>query len=166
MHTMNENCKRKSNNLITKTWERCKSFSRGAGGTHISNELVCYPMTTMRKSKSLPSMDHPLLVKRTPPPEKAGCFSVYVGPEKQRFVIKTKYVNHPLFRILLEEAESEYGFISDGPLVLPCKADLFCEVLLAMEDARADSRFHGCATARGYGKYHLLITPPQIIGIN
>jgi hypothetical protein len=32
--------------------------------------------------------------------------------------------------------------------VLPCKADLFCKVLLAMEDARADSRFHWCATAR------------------
>jgi SAUR family protein len=136
---MNEiNCKKKSNNLITKTWERCKSFGRGGGTHNNNNELVCYPMT-MRKSKSLPSMDHPLLVKR---PEKAGCFSVYVGPEKQRFVIKTKFVNHPLFRILLEEAESEYGFISDGPLVLPCKADLFCKVLLAMEDARADSRFH------------------------
>ena len=29
-----------------------------------------------------------------------GCFSVYVGPAKQRFVIKAKCANHPLFKML------------------------------------------------------------------
>lgn len=59
-----------------------------------------------------------------------GYFSIYVGSQKERFVIKTEYVNHPLFKILLEEAESEYGFTSDGPLLLPCEADHFIKVLM------------------------------------
>lgn len=63
-----------------------------------------------------------------------GCFSVYVGPEKQRFVIKTKYANHPLFKMLLEDAEMEYGFRNEGPLLLPCEVDLFCKVLAEIMD--------------------------------
>ncbi|KAG8379464.1 hypothetical protein BUALT_Bualt07G0091200 [Buddleja alternifolia] len=62
-----------------------------------------------------------------------GCFSVYVGPEKQRFVMKTEYVNHPLFKMLLEDAELEYGFTSEGPLLLPCEVDLFCHILAEID---------------------------------
>lgn len=62
-----------------------------------------------------------------------GCFSVYVGPEKKRFVIKAKYANHPLFKMLLEDAELEYGYTSEGPLLLPCDVDLFCKVLAEMD---------------------------------
>ncbi|CAA0806909.1 SAUR-like auxin-responsive protein family [Striga hermonthica] len=62
-----------------------------------------------------------------------GCFSVYVGPKKRRFVIKTEFVNHPLFRMLLEDAELEYGFANTGPLHLPCEVDLFVKVLAQME---------------------------------
>lgn len=51
-----------------------------------------------------------------------GYFSVYVGPDRQRFVVKTTRINHPLFKVLLEEAEKEYGYNCDGPLVLPCDA--------------------------------------------
>ncbi|KAM7269492.1 hypothetical protein ACFE04_024989 [Oxalis oulophora] len=121
----------------------------------------------MRKSKSCTSIiDRSFLLKREERKRStAGCFSVYVGQDKQRFVIKTEYINHPLFRILLEEAESEYGFISDGPLVLPCKVDLFYKVLFAMEDSGRESRFHGCASPRFTPKgYHLLTSP--VIGIN
>lgn len=67
-----------------------------------------------------------------------GCFAVRVGPEMQRFVIKTEYVNHPLFKMLLEDAESEYGFINEGPLMLPCEVNLFCKVLAAMDDGAAE----------------------------
>lgn len=71
--------------------------------------------------------------KSRPQVTPTGCFSVYVGPEKRRFVIKTEYVNHPLFKMLLEDAELEYGFRNDGPLQLPCEVDLFCKVLAEME---------------------------------
>eukprot|EP01018_Ginkgo_biloba_P027652 Gb_16165 [translate_table: standard] len=38
-----------------------------------------------------------------------GHLAVYVGRECKRFVIQTGYVNHPLFRLLLEKAEEEFG---------------------------------------------------------
>ncbi|KAJ4907436.1 SAUR-like auxin-responsive protein family [Raphanus sativus] len=70
--------------------------------------------------------------KKSPPPPPHGCFTVYVGPTKQRVVVKTKLLNHPLFKNLLEEAETEYGYRCDGPIVLPCKVDFFFKVLANM----------------------------------
>ncbi|GFP91611.1 auxin-induced protein x10a [Phtheirospermum japonicum] len=107
-----------------------------------------------------------------------GCFSVYVGPEKQRFVIKTEFANHPLFRMLLEDAELEYGFENGGPLLLPCDVDLFYKVLAEMDDGDQFERGtrglgYGCGSpfsparrlgkrnmAKGCGSYGLL-TPPR-----
>ncbi|KAI3452561.1 hypothetical protein Pfo_009225 [Paulownia fortunei] len=74
-----------------------------------------------------------------------GCFSIYVGPQKQRFLIKTEYVNHPLFKMLLEEAESEYGYSSEGPLALPCEVDHFIKVLMEMDCEENNSgKQQGC----------------------
>ena len=154
--------KGKKSNLINKTWERCKSIGHGHKYSLSGNARALN-----KKSKSWPSMDASLKEeKRTRNNRVApeGCFSVYVGPQKQRFVVKTEYANHPLFKILLEEAESEYGFSSEGPLVLPCNADVFCKVLLAMDDGDNNIR-QGCSFAKGYGSYRLL-TPPGIIAIN
>ncbi|KEH20995.1 putative small auxin-up RNA [Medicago truncatula] len=74
-----------------------------------------------------------------------GCLCVYVGPERQRFVIKIKIFNHPLFKTLLEDVENEYGYRNDGPLWLPCDVDLFCEALVEIESAEDhDLGFVGC----------------------
>uniref|UniRef100_A0A5K1AIK8 Uncharacterized protein n=2 Tax=Nymphaea colorata TaxID=210225 RepID=A0A5K1AIK8_9MAGN len=89
-----------------------------------------------------------------------GCFSVYVGPKRTRFVVRAELANHPLFRLLLDEAESEYGFCSEGPLALPCDVDLFHHVLGEM-DSEATA---GLVAARpmcafcpgGLNPYHLL----------
>ncbi|GFP91612.1 indole-3-acetic acid-induced protein arg7 [Phtheirospermum japonicum] len=104
-----------------------------------------------------------------------GCFSVHVGPEKQRFVIKTEFANHPLFRMLLEDAELEYGFKNEGPLHLPCDVDLFYKVLAEMDsgdqfDRDACGYGYGCSSpflarsrsSHGYG----LLTPPLWLKIN
>ncbi|KAG8078929.1 hypothetical protein GUJ93_ZPchr0007g3851 [Zizania palustris] len=63
----------------------------------------------------------------------AGCFSVYVGPERERFVVRAEYANHPLFRRLLDDAEREYGYASQGALELPCDVDAFLDALWQME---------------------------------
>ncbi|XP_058734157.1 auxin-responsive protein SAUR32-like [Vicia villosa] len=68
-----------------------------------------------------------------------GCLCVYVGAERQRFVIKIKIVNHPLFKILLEGVENEYGYRNDGPLWLPCDVDMFCEALGEIEGHKQSS---------------------------
>lgn len=67
-----------------------------------------------------------------------GCFTVYVGPEKRRFVVETKHANHTVFRRLLDEAACEYGYQRDGPILLPCDVDLFCRVLAEMDGRGRD----------------------------
>lgn len=116
-------------NLLLKTWDRCRSLPR---------ERSTSSTGTFTKSKS----------RRNDRAAPEGCFSVYVGPEKQRFVIKTKYANHPLFKMLLEDAEEEYGYSSEGPLLLPCDVDLFCEVLAEM-DGREEEIVPRCGFAHG-----------------
>ncbi|KAM3276559.1 hypothetical protein ACQJBY_044774 [Aegilops geniculata] len=58
-----------------------------------------------------------------------GCFSVYVSVDRQRFVARTECVNHPLFRVLLEEAKEMFGYAATGPLELPCNSEAFVGVL-------------------------------------
>ncbi|KAL6497267.1 hypothetical protein OROGR_029196 [Orobanche gracilis] len=123
----------------------------------------------------------------------AGCFSVYVGPEKKRFVIKTELANHHLFRFLLEDAELEYGFTNKGPLLLPCEVDVFVKVLAEMEcdvsnngqdyDDQCDQpcgfsygsscspfnptrRLGKSGLAQGCGSYPLRTPPPRFVKIN
>lgn len=131
--------------LIPKTWERCKSFGR----------------------KNSSENRHALTTKKTRKRVRVateGCFSVYVGQQKQRFVIRTEYVNHPIFKMLLEEAESEFGYNSKGPLVLPCDIDIFLKVLMEMDsDEIIGHHRHGCSFARTYSSYHL--TPTRFVAM-
>lgn len=94
-----------------------------------------------------------------------GCFTVYVGPKKQRFVMETQSANHPLFVKLLEEAESEYGYSSHGPLVLPCTVDVFYKVLMKMEVADENG---GCGfgrTSSSHASYQYL-SPFHLYAVN
>ncbi|XP_011036123.1 PREDICTED: uncharacterized protein LOC105133729 [Populus euphratica] len=144
-------------NLIIKTWERCKSIGRGSKRTprlvgSLTPNSNSYPHINVSLEDD---NDRKHSRQRRIAPE--GCFSVYVGPQKQRFVIKAEYANHPLFKMLLEEVESEYGYTSEGPLTLPCDVDIFYKVLMAVEDANIDDKIHlGCGFAKNYGSYHLL----------
>lgn len=135
--------------MISKTWERCKSLSL------MRKAPLDAGLAVVQKSKSWPRG----LSGRVVP---EGCFSIYVGPERERFVIKTKYVNHPLFRTLLEEAESEYGYSSDGPLLLPCQVHHFMEMMAEMECQKNIHKRNSCRSfpARSHSAYHLL-TPPR-----
>jgi len=78
-----------------------------------------------------------------------GCFSVYVGSGRQRFVVRTEWVNHPLFLALLEEAEVEFGYAAAGPLELPCNAEVFAGVLEQIEEEK--QRAAGLARRNSYG---------------
>ncbi|XP_020219869.1 auxin-responsive protein SAUR71 [Cajanus cajan] len=140
--------RKKKGGLITKTWERCKSIGRGRK-VNSSN-----PVAMTLRSKSWPSREGSKSKKSSVTPE--GCFCVYVGPQMQRFVIKTEYANHPLFKMLLEEAESEYGYNSQGPLALPCHVDIFYKVLMEMD---CEETRQGCTCVnRSPSAYRLLRT--------
>ncbi|KAI3787288.1 hypothetical protein L1987_41651 [Smallanthus sonchifolius] len=118
---------KKGKGLISKTWERCKSFrSVGAKSSFgIKRALV-------KRSTSWPRVDPNKGKTLNIAPK--GCFSVYVGPQRQRFVIKAEHANHPFFKDFLIEAEYEYGYKNQGPLELPCDVDDFVKVLLQMDD--------------------------------
>ncbi|XP_058113127.1 protein SMALL AUXIN UP-REGULATED RNA 51-like [Magnolia sinica] len=75
--------------------------------------------------------------RRIPP----GFLAVYVGPERRRFVIPTRFLNLPIFVALLKKAEEEYGFQACGGLVLPCDVGFFKGVLKILE--KDEQRFRG-----------------------
>ncbi|XP_028795561.1 auxin-responsive protein SAUR50-like [Neltuma alba] len=62
-----------------------------------------------------------------------GYFPLYVGEERQRYVVPTTYLSHPLIKILLEKAYHEFGFEQRNGLVLPCTVATFQEVLAAIQ---------------------------------
>ncbi|XP_075499831.1 protein SMALL AUXIN UP-REGULATED RNA 51-like [Primulina tabacum] len=64
----------------------------------------------------------------------SGSVAVYVGQERLRFVIPTRYLNLPVFGALLQEAEEEFGFQTNGGLVLPCEPSFFEEILRYLEE--------------------------------
>lgn len=153
--------------LIIKTWERCKSFGRGGSKNKRYKAIEQVGLRT--RSKSWPNLD--LKVMEEKPSKKKsrevapeGCFSVYVGPQRKRFVVKTEFANHPLFKILLEEAESEFGYNSQGPLILPCEVHIFLKVLVEMDQEEIDDH-GGCALMKRSTSYHLL-TPSRMLAIN
>ncbi|KAG9136819.1 hypothetical protein Leryth_004573 [Lithospermum erythrorhizon] len=158
----------KKKNLIEKTFERCKSFAigmkkKGGSTSYVlprkSKSMPCVSLSSSSKEE-IESSSCTNIKKRRVTPE--GCFSVYVGAEKQRFVIRTIYVNHPLFKILLEEAESEYGYNSEGPLVLPCQVSLFVKVLAQMDSEDENDNEIQCGNRYPCSPYHLLSSPRAI----
>ncbi|KAF7804280.1 Auxin-induced protein 15A [Senna tora] len=62
-----------------------------------------------------------------------GFFAIYVGEERQRHVVPTSYLSHPLFKMLLEKAYDEFGFEQRNGLVVPCTVPTFREVVNAIE---------------------------------
>jgi SAUR family protein len=65
--------------------------------------------------------------------KKSGVFALYVGEERQRYVVPTRYLSHPLFKMLLEKAYNEFGFEQRNGLVVPCSVSAFHEVVNAIE---------------------------------
>ncbi|KAH0467304.1 hypothetical protein IEQ34_004542 [Dendrobium chrysotoxum] len=79
-----------------------------------------------------------------------GWVSVRVGMEKEKFLIRAEWMNHRLFRRLLDEAEEEYGYGTKGSLELPCSAEVFNLVLWEVERDKADSVAAASRTLCGF----------------
>ncbi|XP_027176162.1 uncharacterized protein LOC113775465 [Coffea eugenioides] len=67
-----------------------------------------------------------------------GYLAVYVGPELRRFIIPTRYLSDPLFKVLLEKVEEEFGFDHSGGLTIPCETETFKYLLKCMETHQRD----------------------------
>ncbi|KAL9153804.1 hypothetical protein ABFS82_10G072500 [Erythranthe guttata] len=77
--------------------------------------------------------------RRTP----SGSLAVYVGPNRVRFVIPTRFLNLPVFVALLNQAEEEFGFQTAGGLVLPCEPGFFRQVVRFLEEDEERFRWMG-----------------------
>ncbi|CAH8357311.1 unnamed protein product [Eruca vesicaria subsp. sativa] len=70
----------------------------------------------------------------------SGHVAVCVGSGCKRFVVRASYLNHPILSNLLVQAEEEFGFVNQGPLVIPCEESVFEEAI------RFISRSNRCST--------------------
>lgn len=79
----------------------------------------------------------------TPSDVPAGHVAVCVGSSCRRFIVRATYLNHPMFKKLLVQAEEEYGFSNHGPLAIPCDESFFEEVLrvVSRSDSGSSGRF-------------------------
>ncbi|KAJ0971218.1 hypothetical protein J5N97_019177 [Dioscorea zingiberensis] len=133
---------------------------------------ICKSQEEGMSVSSVPSMDvmrcRSLGRQRSPPgsPKKKkvapeGCVSVYVGVGRERYFVRTECLNHPLFKKLLDDAEMEYGYATEGPLKLPCDVDLFQQVLWEMEmemekEVVVTTSSLACSFSKTYSRYQLL----------
>ncbi|KAI3811505.1 hypothetical protein L1987_21229 [Smallanthus sonchifolius] len=85
-------------------------------------------------SDSESEIDYSLHRHRIP---SAGSLAVYVGSERRRFVIPTRFLNLPVFVSLLNKAEEEFGFQTTGGLIIPCDVSFFKRLLKVL--ARNDN---------------------------
>ncbi|KAK6126635.1 hypothetical protein DH2020_039621 [Rehmannia glutinosa] len=106
---------------VVKRW-KTKSVNRGS--------VLCY-------SSSSDTDEPAASPHRTP----SGCVAVYVGPERRRFVIPTRFLNLPVFVALLDQAEEEFGFQPSGGLTLPCETGFFRDILRFLEED--EEKFRG-----------------------
>lgn len=113
---------------MKKKWSKYLGLKGLGRSRSVAGKTTVGPGGMTKKSKSWNTSSY---FKTPVAPD--GCFAVYVGPERQRFVVKAKFANHPLFQTLLEDAEVEYGYNSQGPILLPCEVGMFYHVLAEMD---------------------------------
>ncbi|CAH2053241.1 unnamed protein product [Thlaspi arvense] len=59
-----------------------------------------------------------------------GHLAVYVGrDEMQRFVIPTKYLEYPEFKVLMDQVADEFGYDHEGGIHIRCEESVFEEIL-------------------------------------
>ncbi|KAL5201079.1 hypothetical protein ABZP36_035433 [Zizania latifolia] len=118
------------------------------GGTTPAVAIPPSVMRRLQRTVTVDSDDESCHSPEPPPDVPRGYCPVYVGPEQRRFVIPTRYLGHPVFRLLLEKAEEEFGFRHEGALAIPCETETFKYILqcverhdkgLAVVDADADA---------------------------
>ncbi|XP_073112298.1 auxin-induced protein 6B-like [Elaeis guineensis] len=56
----------------------------------------------------------------------------------KRYVVPLKYLDHPIFQVLLEMAEEEFGTTSHGPLRVPCEEELMEHIVFLLKTNPAE----------------------------
>lgn len=69
--------------------------------------------------------------------KRRGHFVVYTN-DNTRFLVPLRFLNHPIFRVVLEMAEEEYGLTAHGPLRLPCEKEFLHFILSLLRNNTND----------------------------
>lgn len=94
--------------------------------------------STYNESLLMSEADEAAMATKTP----TGTFAVYVGEERVRRVVPTSYLNHPLFRMLLDKSHDEFlCFEQKVMLVVPCSLSVFQDVVNAVESCNGHFDF-------------------------
>lgn len=83
-----------------------------------ASDSDCSPQSVKHLAKSAVTEDVP-----------DGCLALFVGRERRRFVIGAHYLEHNLFRGLLERSAAEFGFDQKGGITIACEVVLFEHLL-------------------------------------
>ncbi|CAA7056977.1 unnamed protein product [Microthlaspi erraticum] len=63
-----------------------------------------------------------------------GHFVVYVGHSRTRHVIPISFLTHPIFQMLLQQSEEEFGFYQDNGLTIPCDEHFFGNLISSINN--------------------------------
>ncbi|KAM3281667.1 hypothetical protein P3S67_027313 [Capsicum chacoense] len=121
----------KNNNCNLQLSRNLGSNSPGGISPSISMRLRNYNIYCDSDEESCQSPEPPHGVPR-------GFLAVYIGPELRRFIIPTSYLSDPLFKLLLEKVEEEFGFDHTGGLTIPCEIETFKYLMQCMENHQRD----------------------------
>ncbi|KAA8536030.1 hypothetical protein F0562_028508 [Nyssa sinensis] len=91
------------------------------------------------RKKAASSSSNRITAGRVPSDVPAGHVAICVGRSCRRFVVRATYLNHPVFKTLLVQAEEEYGFTNQGPLAIPCDESVFEEILRVVSRSESDN---------------------------
>ncbi|XP_010263292.1 PREDICTED: auxin-responsive protein SAUR71-like [Nelumbo nucifera] len=101
---------------VVKRW-KSMSIGRRSVLSHPDSDSETYSSSSSASARRIPS----------------GFLAVYVGPERRRFLIPTRFLNLPIFISLLKKSEEEFGYQPHGGLVLPCEVGFFKRLLKVLE---------------------------------
>ncbi|XVF18265.1 hypothetical protein REPUB_Repub11eG0006200 [Reevesia pubescens] len=115
-------------NLILR---KCKSLSRQLGRSSSYSSL---------RSKSAKEDHHHHLRDdhmggRDDDDHHQHCETIYVGSTRKRYVISSKYLNHPLLNALIERSKQKHGDGIREDILVKCEVVLFDHLLWMLENS-------------------------------
>ncbi|KAL1547862.1 auxin-responsive protein SAUR50-like [Salvia divinorum] len=126
-------------------WQAATIGSKGGCSPPTHHGIPPAVTRRLRTSNSYAESDDDGCQSPDPPVDvPRGYLAVYVGPELRRFIIPTSYLRDPLFKVLLDKAEEEFGFDHSGGLTIPCEIETFKYLLQCMENHRKDQDDKDC----------------------
>ncbi|CAI0410039.1 unnamed protein product [Linum tenue] len=137
-HSHNNNTKKPSSKIsdivslqrILKKWKRIATTTTTAPSTPTAAAATTSKsMKFIRRTFSFNDVASAATSSSSNGAVPKGSVAVCVGKELKRYVVPTEHLGHHAFRVLLRQAEEEFGFQQEGVLRIPCDVASFEAIL-------------------------------------